>query len=270
MCKLFNVSRSGFYAWCSSGKSVRAIEDKRLGTLININFKRSRETYGYRRIYHDLKSQGEKCGMHRVAKIMKLNELKPKTKRKFKVTTDSKHNKPIFNNLLSRNFSAAYANQKWSSDITYIHTKEGWLYLAVVIDLFSRRVIGWALSDRMQEKLVIDALHMALFKRKINSSLLIHSDRGSQYASTNYQKLLKMYNIDCSMSRKGDCYDNSVTETFFHTLKTECIFHYHFDTREEAKITIFEYIEVFYNQQRRHSYLGYKSPAEFENVAANF
>lgn len=270
MCALFDVSRSSFYAWHNREESKRQIEDRRLATLIKANFKRSRETYGYRRIYHDLKSQNETCGKHRIAKIMKMHEIKPKTKKKFKVTTDSKHQKPIFDNLLARDFYAKSPNEKWSSDISYIHTKEGWLYLAVVIDLYSRRIIGWAMSDRMQEKLVMDALYMALFKRKINFPLLIHSDRGSQYAATEYQKILKAYNITCSMSRKGDCYDNSVTETFFHTLKTECVFHYYFETREEAKKTVFEYIEVFYNQQRRHSYLDYKSPAEFENLAVNF
>ena len=269
MCKAFNVSRSGFYLFCSRKPCERKQENIRIGALIKINFDRSRETYGYRRIYRDLKSQGESCSKYRVARIMKIQGIKPKTVRKFKVTTDSKHNKPIYDNTLNQNFFSTCPNQKWSSDITYIPTKEGWLYLAVVMDLFSRRIIGWSMSSRMKEDLVINALKMALFTRKINSSLLLHSDRGSQYASGNYQKILSLYSIKCSMSRVGNCYDNSVIETFFRTLKIESIYHNYFETREEAKKTIFEYIEVFYNQQRRHSYLDYLSPAEFESMAAN-
>ncbi len=265
---MMKISRSGFYAWKNRTESHRDCEDRRLGLLIKSNFERSRETYGYRRIYHDLKSQGEICGKHKVARIMQKNKIQPRMWKKFKVTTNSKHNKPIHENKLSGEFHARSPNERWTSDITYLPTKEGWLYLAVVMDLYSRKIIGWAMSSRMQDELVMKALHMALFKRKINASLLLHSDRGSQYASENYQKILRGYKIDCSMSRKGNCYDNAAMESFFHTLKTECTFHFNFETREEAKKTVFEYIEVFYNRQRRHSYLGYKSPSDYEMLAS--
>ena len=198
---------------------------------------------------------------------MKENDIRPKTKRKFKVTTDSKHNKPIHNNHLKRQFNALTPNQRWVSDITYIPTIEGWLYLAVIMDLFSRKIIGWSMSDRMKETLVIDALNMALFKRKIASTALLHSDRGSQYASENYQQLLRDNRIECSMSRSGDCWDNAAMESFFHTLKTECVHHERYLTRDEAKKSVFDYIEIFYNRQRKHSYLGYKSPEQYELVS---
>jgi putative transposase len=264
MCKILKISRSGFYAWRSRPSSTRESEDQRLALIIKANFRRSRETYGYRRLYHDLKNQGESCGKHRVARLMRINKIQPKMKKKFRITTNSKHKKPIHDNKLARNFCAAKINERWTSDITYLPTTEGWLYLAVVMDLYSRRIIGWSMSNRMQDELVINALNMALFKRKTSNSLLLHSDRGSQYASDNYQKILQAYGIDCSMSRKGNCWDNSAMESFFHTLKTECTSHYHFENRDEAKKTVFEYIEVFYNRQRRHSYLNYQSPIEYE------
>jgi putative transposase len=174
--------------------------------------------------------------------------------------------KPIHDNHLNRQFNAIVPNQRWVSDITYIPTVEGWLYLAVVMDLFSRRIIGWSMSDRMKESLVIDALKMTLFRREIHSKVLLHSDRGSQYASERFQKLLRDNAIECSMSRKGDCWDNAAMESFFHTLKTECIHHEKYLTRDEAKKSVFDYIEVFYNRQRKHSYLGYLSPAQYEQA----
>jgi transposase InsO family protein len=265
MCEIFSVSRSGFYAWKKRPESARKKDDRRLLTIIKSSFQSSRDTYGYRRVYHDLLDQNENCGKHRVARIMRENGIRPKTKRKFRVTTDSRHNKPVHENHLARQFNAAMPNQRWVSDITYIPTVEGWLYLATVMDLYSRRIIGWSMSHRMLDTLVTDALKMALFRRKVRAGdLLIHSDRGSQYAGDNFQKLLGMHGITCSMSRAGDCWDNAAMESFFHSLKTECIHHERYVTREDARKSVFDYIEVFYNRRRRHSFLGYKSPEQFE------
>lgn len=269
MCGIFSVSRAGFYAWQKRPLSQRTVDDKRFLTLIKSSFQSSRQTYGHRRIYHDLRDQNENCGKHRIARLMRENAIRPKTKRKFRVTTDSKHNKPIYANYLARQFNAATPNQRWVSDITYIPTVEGWLYLAAVMDLYSRKIVGWAMSHRLQDMLVTDALKMALFRRKVKATdLLVHSDRGSQYAGDNFQKLLGVYGITCSMSRKGDCWDNAAMESFFHTLKTECIHHERYKTRDEAKKSVFDYIEVFYNRYRRHSYLGYQSPEQFELLAS--
>lgn len=264
MCKIFCVSRAGFYAWRKRPESKHKRDDKRYLVLIKASFKRSRETYGYRRIHDDLIDQNEMCGKHRVERLMRENNIKPKTRRKFKVTTDSKHNKPTHENYLSRQFNASAPNERWVSDITYVQTMEGWLYLAVIMDLFSRKIIGWSMSNRLKETLVIDALKMALFRRKIHTNLLLHSDRGSQYAADDFQQLLRNNNIKCSMSRKGNCWDNSAMESFFHSLKTECVYHEKYKNRNEAKKSIFDYIEIFYNRQRKHSFLGYKSPEQFE------
>lgn len=258
------MSRAGFYAWRKRPESQRKRDDKRFLATIKIRFKKSRETYGYRRIHDDFVDLNEPCGKNRIARIMKENNIRPKTKRKFKVTTDSKHNKPIHNNHLDRQFNAEAPNQRWVSDITYIPTVEGWLYLAVVMDLYSRKIVGWSMSDRMKESLVVNALKMAVFRRKIRSNALLHSDRGSQYASDSFQQLLRDNRITCSMSRKGDCWDNAAMESFFHTLKTECIYHEKYLTRDDAKKSIFDYIEVFYNRQRKHSFLGYQSPEQYE------
>ena len=266
MCDVLKVSRAGFYAWHKRPESRRKCDDRRFLTIIKARFKKSRYTYGYRRIHDDFIDLGESCGKHRIARIMNENNIRPKTKRKFKVTTDSKHNKPIHGNHLDRQFNAMTPNQRWVSDITYIPTAEGWLYLAVVMDLYSRKVIGWSMSDRMKESLVIDTLKMAIFRRKISSSVLFHSDRGSQYASDNFQELLRNSGIECSMSRKGNCWDNAVAESFFHSLKTECVYHEKYLTRDDAKKSIFDYIEVFYNRQRKHSYLGYQSPEQYERA----
>lgn len=269
MCRVLSVSRAGFYAWRNRPESCRKRDDKRFLVMIRNSFEKSRKTYGYRRIHSDFVDSNEPCGKHRIARIMKENNIRPKTKRKFKVTTDSKHSKPIHNNHLNRQFNAIAPNQRWVSDITYIPTVEGWLYLAVIMDLFSRKIIGWSMSHRMKESLVIDALKMALFKRKIKTNALLHSDRGSQYASENFQQLLRENRIECSMSRKGDCWDNAAMESFFHSLKTECVYHEQYLTRDEARKSVFDYMEVFYNRQRKHSYLGYKSPEQYEQ-ACNF
>jgi len=264
---MLDVSRAGFYAWCKRPESRRKGEDKRLGELIQTSFKRSRQTYGYRRVQRDLDAEGAHCGKGRILRLMREQNIRPKTRRKFKMTTDSNHTKPIYENHLARRFYAASPDQRWTTDITYIPTREGWLYLAVIMDLYSRKIVGWSMSSRMQESLVCDALKMALFRRKLASPLLLHSDRGSQYASLSFQHLLRQHQIECSMSRRGNCWDNAAMESFFHTLKTECIYHEYFESRDDAKKTIFDYIEVFYNQQRRHSFLNYQTPAEYEKLA---
>lgn len=267
MCRVFCVSRSGFYAFMTRPESDRARENKKLLGLIKQSVKNSRQTYGYRRVHADLTSSGEKCGENKILWIMRANDIRPKTRKKFRVTTNSKHQHPIHENHLNREFAASAPNERWTSDITYIPTQEGWLYLAVVMDLYSRKIIGWAMSSHMKESLVLDALRMALFKRKIKSGLLLHSDRGVQYASHSYQALLKHNNIKCSMSRKGNCWDNAAMESFFHTLKTECVHHEKYETRDKSKKSVFDYIEVFYNRKRKHSYLGYMTPEQYEMVA---
>ena len=268
MCRVLSLSRAGFYAWQGRPESQRKQDDNYLLGLINESFKGSRQTYGHRRIHADLLVDKVNCGRHRVARLMRENQLTPRMRKKFKATTHSKHNKPVAENHLARLFTAHHANERWTSDITYIATQEGWLYLAAVMDLYSRKIIGWSMSTRMHETLVIDALNMALFKRKITNGLLLHSDRGSQYASNAYQRLLLENNIQCSMSRKGNCWDNSAMESFFHSLKTECVYHEKYFTRDDAKRSIFDYIEIFYNRQRRHSSLGYVSPTQYEMQAS--
>lgn len=269
LCEILNVSRSGYYAWANRAVSEHEQEDKRLAPKIKAIFKTSRETYGYRRVTDALREQNEKCGKHRVARLMRKLDLNPVIKRRFTVTTDSGHNKPVYSNILDRQFHPQALNQAWVSDITYIATEQGWMFVAVIMDLFSRTIVGWAMDKRMTEELVMNALRMALFRRKIASGLLLHSDRGSQYASNGYQELLKQNGITCSMSRKGNCWDNAPMESFFRTLKVECVYRYTFKTREEAKSVIFDYIEVFYNRQRKHSVLNYLSPMNYELAIAN-
>jgi putative transposase len=213
----------------------------------------------------DLKEKGISCSQKLVARLMKSHQIAAKRKRKFVVTTDSKHDLPVAENKLNQEFTATKANKKWVTDITYVWTREGWLYLAAVLDLFSRKVVGWAMDANMERGLVIRALQMALLTRKPEKGLLHHSDRGSQYASNDYQKLLSNNWMDCSMSRKGNCYDNACMESFFATLKQELVYHRQYQTRKEAKQDIFEYIQVWYNRKRRHSALGYLSPEQYEN-----
>jgi transposase InsO family protein len=256
---------SGYYAWQKRPESARIQENKRIVAEIKVIHRQSRETYGSPRIQVDLKEKGVSCSQKRVARLMRIHQIAAKRKRKFVVTTDSKHDLPVAENKLNQEFTATKANQKWVTDITYIWTKEGWLYLAVVLDLFSRKVVGWAMDDNMERGLVIRALQMALLARKPGKGLLHHSDRGSQYASNDYQTLLRDNSITCSMSRKGNCYDNAVMESFFATLKQELVYHRQYQTRKEAKQDIFEYIHVWYNRKRRHSALGYQSPEQYEN-----
>ncbi len=233
---------------------------------IKLSHQRSRQTYGSPRVTQDLYAQGIVCGENRVAKLMRRNGIRAKMRRKFKTTTDSRHNLPVVANLLDRRFSVDRPNTVWVSDISYIWTDEGWLYFAGVLDLYSRRVVGWSMGERITGQLTRDALSQAIRRRCPGSGLLHHSDRGRQYASGKYRELLSVHGMISSMSRKGNCYDNAVMESFFGTLKTELIYFERFATRREAKAKIFEYVEMFYNRQRRHSSLGYKSPAEFEET----
>ena len=268
MCRTLEVGRSGFYAWLNRSESARSQENRRLLMEIKVAHQKSRKTYGSPRIHAELNDNGHACGRHRVARLMRQHEIVSKHKKKFRVTTNSAHSYPVAKNLLQRNFTVSEPGQCWVSDITYIPTQEGWLYLAVTLDLFHRKVVGWAMDRWITRQLTIDSLNMAVKSGCVESGLVHHSDRGVQYASAEFQDLLKAHTIRCSMSRKGDCWDNAVAESFFHTLKVELIHGKLYDTRREAKADIFEYIEVFYNRERRHSYLGYLSPADFEKKFA--
>ena len=267
MCQILDVSRSGYYAWISRPESHRKRSNRDLLERIKKIYKVSRETYGSPRVTKALNNDGIKCGKNRVAKLMKENNIAAKTKRKFKATTNSKHSYPVAPNLLNQNFKATKPNQIWVADITYIPTDEGWLYLAAIVDLFQRKVVGWAMDSTMTKQLCIDALNQAIGRCRPSRGLIHHSDRGVQYASNEYKNVLKNYGITQSMSRKGNCYDNACMESFFGTLKTELIYFTRFKTRAEARLAIFEYIEVFYNRIRLHSKLGYRSPEDFEKLS---
>ena len=265
MCKILRVSQSCYYQWIKNGSIVNKV-DEQLNTLIKEIFELSRQTYGTRRVREALMQKyGLVMSLNKIGKIMKYLNLKVKMKRRFRVvTTDSNHNYPIAPNRLKRDFYKSAANNTYVGDITYIPTKEGWLYLATVIDLYSRKVVGWSMDDTMKVSLVNDALEMAIKQRKPQNGLIWHTDRGSQYASYEHKSLLQKYGIIQSMSKKGDCWDNAVSESFFHTLKTELTHHENFQTKAEANEKIFEYIEIFYNRQRLHSSNNYMSPVEFE------
>jgi transposase InsO family protein len=262
------VSTSGFYRWRKNPRSSREKENVRLVTHIKSIHEESKKTYGSPRIHVELRSRGIQCGKNRVARLMRHKEIRAKHKKKYKATTDSNHPLPVHENRLNRSFGVGSANKSWTADITYIWTREGWLYLAVILDLFSRRIIGWSMSARVEKQLAIGALLMALGRRKISPGVLHHSDRGSQYASKEYQSLLGQSGLSCSMSRKGNCWDNAVVESFFSTLKREWVEGKNYRTRKEAKADIFYYIESWYNRKRRHSTLGYLSPMEFEKRSA--
>ena len=268
MCQTLGVGSSGFYSWLKRPESPRSLKNRRLLMEIKMVHQKSRKTYGSPRIHAELSESGHACSRYRVARLMRQHGIVSKHKRKFKVTTNSVHSFPIAENLLQRRFDVFRPGQCWVSDITYIPTLEGWLYLAVTLDLFHRKVIGWSMGRWITRQLVIDALNMAIKNGGLKSGLIHHSDRGVQYASNEFQALLKTHGIQCSMSRKGDCWDNAVAESFFHTLKVELIHGKTYNTRQEAKTAIFEYIEGFYNRQRRHSYLGYLSPDEYEKKNA--
>jgi putative transposase len=265
MCDVLDVCRSGYYGWRKRDKSIRQREYDKLIPVVQEAHKISKGTYGARRIAEEILAHGIPCGRTKAATIMRLADVAAKQKKKFKVTTDSKHNLPVAPNLLNREFKVDEPDKAYVSDITYIWTSEGWLYLAVVLDLFSRQIVGWSMSSRIDRTLVIDALRMAVWRRKPARGLLHHSDRGSQYCSLEFQAMLNTFGIICSMSRKGNCWDNSVAESFFGSLKTERVFFANYKTRDEARKDIIDYIEMFYNSRRRHSYLGYVSPREYED-----
>lgn len=264
MCRVLGVGRSGYYAWRSRPASQRARANETLLEKIQAEYETSRATYGSPRIHAALKRQGVRCSRKRVARLMQIHQIRARTKKKRRpVTTQREAGAIPAPNLLNQEFSASLPNQKWVSDITYIDTLEGWLYLAVVLDLFSRRIVGWAMADHMEAPLVEAAWNMALTQRYPQAGLLHHSDQGRQYTSTIYQNALATVHCQVSMSRVGNCYDNAAMESFFATLKTECATQ-PFATRTQARSAIFEYMEAWYNRHRLHSSLGYLSPADFE------
>ena len=262
LCRSLKVSPSGYYAWRGRPESRRARRDRQLTQLIRAAHAASDGTYGSPRIHAELKEDGFACGLAEVARLMRKTGLKGCPKRRFRVTTKAGLTRA--RNLLDQDFSAETVNERWASDITYIWTGQGWLYLAVVMDLYSRRIIGWSMSRRNNRHLVLNALSMALGQRRVRTDLIHHSDRGVQYLSDDFQALLKANGITCSMSDKGCCYDNAVVESFFASLKRERISRRKYRTRDEARADVFDYIERFYNRQRRHGYVGNISPAAFE------
>ena len=265
ICRVLRVSRSGFYAWQRRGPSPRQRRQEELIGKIKTAYAQSRGLYGSPRVYRALLIDGQVVSRNTVAKLMRQERIRARTRRRFVPrTTDSRHQKPVANNLLARDFAAEAPNRKWVADITYVPTNQGWLYLAAVLDCFSRKIVGWAMADHLQTDLASDALTMALERRGPAKGLLHHSDRGVQYASEDYQQLLSRHGMRVSMSGKGDCWDNAVMESFWATLKTELIYPSRYQTHEQARASIFEYTEVFYNRQRLHSSLGYVSPESFE------
>jgi len=264
LCRVLKVSRSGYYAWHKRPAAARTLEDQALALEVAAIHAQSRSRYGSPRVHAELRERGQRTGRKRVARLMRAAGLRARARRRFRCTTDSKHGMAIKGNLLARRFAVRAPNTSWATDITYLWTAEGWLYLAVILDLFSRRVVGWSLSERLERELVLDALTMGLAQRQPARGLLHHSDRGSQYASQEYQQLLAHHGILSSMSRKANCWDNAVAESFFASLKIELVYQTQWRTRAEARSAVFEYIELFYNRQRRHSALGYLCPNEFE------
>jgi putative transposase len=266
LCHVLAVSTSGFYAWLNRPSSAAAKATAKLQAAIKAVFEESRGTYGSPRVHAELLAQGWNVSKTRVEREMRKLGLIARRPKRFRVTTDSAHDKPVAENALGRKFEAAQPNRVWTTDITYVWTREGWLYLAAIIDLFSRRVVGWATANHMRTSLVLSALRMALGRRLPDGGLVHHSDRGVQYASTAYRDALAELDIVCSMSRKGNCWDNAVSESFFSTIKHELIHRRDWGSRAEASLGIAEYIECFYNTRRRHSSLGFMSPAEYERI----
>lgn len=265
MCRLLEVSRSGYYEWCKRDESPRKKKDRELKEKILAIYVQHKKRYGSPRVHDELRDIGIRCSKKRVERLMQELGIKARHKRQFRQTTNSKHNYPVAPNLLNRHFQVDAPNQVWVADITYIRTFEGWLYLAAVMDLYSRKIVGWAMSETMTTDLAIRALKAAILSRRPGKSLMHHSDRGVQYASHAYQNVLKENHMVCSMSRKGNCWDNAPMESFFSTLKTECIDDKIYLSRAQAKREIFEFIEIDYNRKRRHSTIGSMSPENFEN-----
>ena len=264
MCAVLGIARQSYYAWRNRKASRRDKENEELLREIKEIHQESRSTYGSPRIHRKLQDRGYVVGRNRVARLMRENDIEAVQKRRSRRTTDSNHAFPTAPNLLNRNFVAMKPNEVWLSDITYIQTCEGWLYLAAVLDVYSRKIVGWSMDSTMSRKLCMDALEMAILARRPSPGLIHHSDRGSQYASGDYQELLEEHGMMCSMSRKGDCWDNAPMESFFGTLKTESLHRYVFETHDQARQEVFEFIEIFYNRKRSHSALDFMSPAGFE------
>ena len=266
MCRVLSVSRSGYYSWRHRPESRRAIENKRLDTHIKAIYKKHKGRYGSPKITDELNDMGFAVRKNRVARRMKAAGLRSIIRRKYRATTDSKHSYPVADNLLQRDFTTSSPDKVWVSDITYIATACGWLYLTVFIDLFSRMVVGWALSSSLSTEMVLTALHRSIRNRRPGVGLTIHSDRGVQYACKDFRKVLKNHRFTQSMSRKGDCWDNAVAESFFGIIKSELIHHEKFKGPQDTLKAIFEYIEVYYNRKRKHSTLGYQTPDQFEQA----
>ncbi len=270
LCATLQVTRGGFYAWLKRPESTRSQVDTQLTAVIRASFAESDRTYGARRVRRDLHAWGHPCGIHRVHRLMRRAELVARPRRRrLPSDTGPRPEHAIAPNLLDRQFDAARPNAKWAADFTYLWTGEGWLYVAVVLDLFSRRVVGWSMNPQMTAQLVTDAMLMAIWRRGPTSALLHHSDQGSQYTSEQFQCLLAEHGVTCSMSRSGDCWDNAAMESFFSTLKIERTNRIHYQTRNQAKADVFDYIERFYNPRRRHSTLGYLSPIDYEKSMAS-
>jgi putative transposase len=267
MCGALGVSRSGFFAWLGRSPSERASSDELVGAKVRASFLMSDRTYGARRVWHDVLAEGIACGLHRIERLMRAQALRARPPRR-RLPADAGERSVVAPNLLERRFEASAPNRRWIADFTYVWTAEGWLYVAAVIDLFSRRVVGWSMSASMTTQLVTDALMMAVWRRGRTDALLHHSDQGSQYTSDQFQRLLAEHGVVCSMSRSGNCWDNAAMESFFSSLKAERVARRIYRTRDQARADVFDYIERFYNPRRRHSTLGYLSPMEFERQAA--
>jgi putative transposase len=268
MCGMLSVSSSGYYAWRDRPESRRSHEDRRLLALILDVYQESRCSYGSPRVWRELRSRGETCGVKRIARLMRDNELQSVYRCRWRPKGRKAKHEAVADNLLAQDFTATEPNRSWTADITYVPTGEGWLFLATVMDLFSRRIVGWAMEGRATRHLVIDALRMAVERRRPQGEVIHHSDRGSQYGSFDFQKALEQAGVTCSMSGTGNCFDNAAMESFFSSLKIECIQGRRYPTREQARSDIFNWIESWYNRRRRHSYLGYLSPEQFELNAA--
>ena len=264
LCRLLEVSEQGYYAWRKRAVSRRSLQDKTLGDEIRMIHAETKQRYGSPRIHQELIARGRSCGKKRVERLMRTQDLRARAARKFRATTDSSHENTVAENILNRQFKTTAPNQVWVGDITYLWTKEGWLYLAVFIDLYSRMIVGWSVGNRLSTELVVTAWQRACMRRRPGAGLLVHTDRGVQYTSNAFSRALKSLCAVASMSRKGNCWDNAVAESFFHSFKVEAIYGITFETRREMEQEVFDYIERFYNRVRRHSSIAYKSPDEFE------